>query len=251
MSSTRSSEAPSRKGSTRITRTARQLLELVRFKSHRRPRATRASPDYKSRMKPDQKAIYYITGDNETNLRESPLLEMYRKKEIEVLIMDDEIDEFVIPAVGKLQGHRAQVGQPQRRRRGPEDRERQGEGEGDRAADQARSRRSLKDRVKDVKASTRLSDSPSCIVADQTDPTVQMQALLKTLGKEEFQEVKPILEINPTHPIIVRMLKISDDGQFADVSALLLEQAMLLEGMKLENPSAFVKRLNGVLEKSI
>jgi molecular chaperone HtpG len=225
------------------------LMKLARFKSTKAEGYT-GLQDYEIRMTPEQKAIYYITGENEKNLRESPLLEMYRAKEIEVLIMDEELDEVIIPTVGKYKEFEFKS---VNRSDAAEDLKTESDKEKEKEIEPLikRIREALKDRVKDVKASTRLSDSPSCIVADQNDPTVQMQALLKNLGKGEFPEAKPILEINPTHPIIARMEKITDDAAFADVSALLLEQAMLLEGMKLENPSAFVKRLNGVLEKAI
>ena len=109
----------------------------------------------------------------------------------------------------------------------------------------------LGDRVKDVKASTRLSSSPSCIVADEKDPTVQMQGLLKAMGNADISSVKPILEINPAHDIVVRLKDVSDEAVFADISSLLYEQAMLIEGVKLENPGQFVERLNRVVAKAL
>ena len=110
----------------------------------------------------------------------------------------------------------------------------------------------LGDKVKDVVASTRLSDSPSCIVADENDPSVQMQHMLKAMGQKDLPEIKPILEVNPNHEIVKRLQEKSDDAQvLEDVSLLLLEQAMLLEGVEIKKPAEFVKRLNRVLEKAI
>ncbi len=225
------------------------LLKLARFKSTKAEGYT-SLQDYEIRMTPEQKSIYYITGENEKNLRESPLLEMYRAKDVEVLIMDEELDEVIIPTVGKYKEFEFKS---VNRSDAAEDLKSESDKEKEKAVEPLikRIKEALGDRVKDVKASTRLSDSPSCIVADQNDPTVQMQAMLKAMGKGDFPEVKPILEINPSHPIITRMRDITDGKRFADVSALLLEQAMLVEGMKLENPASFVKRLNEVLEKSL
>ena len=111
----------------------------------------------------------------------------------------------------------------------------------------------LGDRVKDVKASTRLSDSPSCIVADENDPTMQMQQMLKAMGQDTgMSDIKPILEVNPTHPIVVKLSeKKQDNATLEDVSNLLLEQALLVEGAEVKKPADFVKRLNRVLEKAL
>ena len=225
------------------------LLKLVRFKSTKVEGYT-GLQDYEIRMTPEQKSIYYITGENEKNLRESPLLEMYREKDIEVLIMDDELDEIVFPAAGKFKDFEFKS---VNRSDAAEDLKTESDREKEKNVEPLikRIKESLGDRVKDVKASTRLSDSPSCIVADQNDPTVQMQTLLKTMGKGDFGAIKPILEINPSHRIIEKMTGLEDGERFKDLCDLLLEQAMLLEGVKLDNPSAFVKRLNGVIEKSI
>jgi len=109
----------------------------------------------------------------------------------------------------------------------------------------------LGDRVKDVVASSRLSDSPSCIVADENDPTVQMQQILKAMGQQEIPEFKPILEVNPKHAIVTRLQNSGDVSLLEDVSFLLLDQAMLVEGAELKKPAEFVKRLNRILEKAM
>jgi molecular chaperone HtpG len=109
----------------------------------------------------------------------------------------------------------------------------------------------LKDDVKDVIVSSRLSDSPSCVVADEKDPTIQFQHLMKAMGQKSMQDVKPILEINPEHEIIKKLADLKDDAVIEDISRLLLEQAILIEGVELKNVGEFVKRLNRVMGKSI
>ena len=110
----------------------------------------------------------------------------------------------------------------------------------------------LGDRVKDVVASTRLTDSPSCIVADEEDPTMQMQQMLKAMGQPGMTESKPILEVNPTHPIVVKLAeKMDNKTTLEDVSNLLLEQAMLVEGAEVQKPADFVNRLNRMLEMAL
>jgi molecular chaperone HtpG len=102
-----------------------------------------------------------------------------------------------------------------------------------------------------VRASRRLADSPSCIVVDEHDPTMQMQQILKLMGNKDLPDVKPILELNPTHPIITRLAGVKDDAVIDDVSRLLLDQALLVEGAELTDSAGFVKRLNRALEKSL
>jgi len=224
------------------------LLELVRFKTTERDGYVSLG-EYKERMQEDQKAIYYIAGEKEDTLRNSPLLEAYRGKGIEVLIMDDEIDEIVVPAVGKYKDVELKSVN------------RSGAAEELKTETDKKKEKELKptikkikdalgDLVKDVKASSRLNDSPSCIVADENDPTVQMQHLLKAMGQKELPDFKPILEINPNHPI-VEGLKDKDDETVQAVSHLLFEQALLVEGVELKKPAEFVKRLNSMLAKAL
>ncbi len=225
------------------------LLELVRFKSTKVEGYTSLS-EYKDRMQTDQKAIYYITGDNENTLRNSPLLEAYKQKDIEVLIMDDEIDEIVVPSIGKYKDtelkaiNRAGAAEELKT-----EKDKQKEKEVKPLIE--RIKKVLGDKVKDVVASSRLSDSPSCIVADENDPTMQMQQLMKALGQKEMPDIKPILEVNPGHPIVLRLKDSQDEALVEDVSFLLLEQALLVEGVQLKNPAEFVKRLNRIMEKAV
>ncbi|AEF86036.1 chaperone protein HtpG [Treponema primitia ZAS-2] len=221
------------------------ILELVRYKSTTTEGWTSLA-DYASRMKADQKNIYYITGGDEKTLKASPLLEAYRAKEIEVLIMDDEIDDIVIPSVGKYKDWDIKAVN----RAGAD--EELGEKK-DKAAEKEikpvieKIKKALGDRVKDVKLSRRLHDSPSCIVADENDPTMQMAQMLKAMGQAEMPEIKPILEVNGDHPIVVALKDTEDEGRIADVSGVLLDQALLVEGVKIKDPADFVKRLNRLL----
>jgi len=231
----------------------RELLEkLVRFKSTMVEGYTTLE-DYVSRMQEDQKGIYYITGDNESALRRSPLIEMYKSKDIEVIIADDEVDEIIIPGVAKFGEHdfksvnRSNAG----------DELKQEDEKADEAKDKEadafikKVKKVLGERVKDVKVSSRLTDSPSVLVADAEDPTFQMQEMMRAMGQFDMPEVKPILEINLKHPILKKMKGMRKTKDFDNATELLYEQAMLLEGMKLENPADFVKRLNDVLTKSL
>ncbi len=223
------------------------LLELIRFKSSSAEGRTSLA-EYVDRMKSDQKAIYYITGGDERTLKASPLLEAYRAKGIEVLIMDDEIDEIVVPSIGKFKDHDLKAVN----RAGAD--EELGEKK-DKAAEKEmapileRIKKALGDRVKDVKLSRRLHDSPSCIVADENDPSIQFAQMMKAMGQTELPEVKPILEINGDHPIVASLKDSADDDTVADVAGVLLDQALLVEGIKIADPADFVKRLNRLLSK--
>jgi molecular chaperone HtpG len=224
-----------------------QLMELVRFKSTTQDGWTSLA-EYKERMLPDQKAIYYITGDNEQTLRRSPLLEAYRKNNLEVLVMAEEIDELVVPVLGTYKEielkavNRSDAGEDLRDKKDDEK-------EKEIKPLLERIKAALGDRVKDVVSSVRLDDSPSCMVVDESDPTMKMAQMMKALGQTDLPEVKPILEINPDHPIVTRMGDLDDD-RFTDVAFLLLDQAMLVEGVMLKDPAEFVQRLNRVMESS-
>ena len=225
------------------------LLELIRYKSTEEEGWTSLAA-YKERMKEDQKAIYYITGDNESTLRNSPLLEAYKKKGIEVLIMDDEIDEIVAPSIMNYKETELKAVN----KSGSADdlkTEEDEKKEKDLEPVLKRIKEVLGEKVKEVKASSRLSDSPSCIVADEDDPTMQMQQMMRAMGQTDMPDIVPILEINPDHAIVAKLKDASDDAVFEDVSFLLFEQAMLVEGQQLKEPAEFVKRLNRVMESAV
>ena len=225
------------------------LLELVRFKSTKEDGYVSLS-EYCARMKADQKNMYYITGDNEANLKNSPLLEMYTDKDIEVLIMDQDIDEFVIPSINKYKEHDLKSVNFSDATDDLQTDENKKE-ETNLKPLIKKMKKVLGEQVKDVKASSRLKDSPSCIVADSNDPTAKMQELMKAMGQAGQQDVKPILEINPSHAIIIKLKDMKKSKSFDNISQLLLDQAVLLEGAKLQNPTDFVDRLNNILTKSL
>jgi molecular chaperone HtpG len=221
------------------------ILELVRFKSSAVDGWTSLA-DYAGRMKSDQKAIYFITGGQEATLKASPLLEAYRAKGIEVLVMDEDIDEIVMPSVGKYKDWELKAVN----RAGAD--EELGE-KTDKDAEKAIGpviealKKALGDRVKDVKLSRRLHDSPSCIVADADDPSIQLAQMMRAMGQTELPEVKPILEVNGDHPLVAGLKGQTDEARIADVAGVLLDQALLVEGLKLKDPADFVKRLNRLL----
>ncbi len=225
------------------------LLEIVRFKSSAEEGYV-SLQSYVERMSEDQKAIYYITGDDEDTLRASPLLEAYREKGIEVLIMDDEIDEIVVPAIGTFKEKELKAVN----RAGAADDlkdEEDKKKESDIKPLLEKIKKALGEAVKDVVASSRLTDSPSCIVADENDPTAQMQHILKAMGQSEIPEIKPILEINPDHDIVKKLDSTQDDKVIEDASWLLYEQALLIEGVELKKPASFVQRLNRFVAQAL
>jgi len=223
------------------------LQELVRFKSTAVEGWT-SFADYVSRMKSDQKAIYYITGGDEKTLKASPLLEAYKAKGIEVLIMDDEIDDIVIPSLFKYKDYELKA---VNRAGADEELGTQKDKDTEEALKPVieKIKKALGDRVKDVKLSRRLQDSPSCIVADENDPSIQFAQMLRAMGQTELPEVKPILEVNGSHPIVTGLKDETNEDRIADVATVLLDQALLVEGIKLQDPADFVKRMNRLLSK--
>lgn len=228
-----------------------EIMEIVRFKSTD-PKGTgdnnwTSFADYVQRMKVDQKAIYYITGSEEKNLRESPLLEAYKKKGFEVLIMADDIDDIVIPAVGKYKDFELKAVN----RAGSDeelgiDKDEAKKKEKEFKPVQERIKKALADRVKDVVLSKRLSDSPSCIVVDENDPSIQMERMMRAMGQGNGNLVKPILEINGDHPIVKKIESASDET-VANISEVLLDQALLVSGADIPDPNAFVKAMNALI----
>jgi molecular chaperone HtpG len=225
------------------------LLDLIRFKSTKVEGLTSLA-EAKSRMKEGQKSIYYITGGAESLLRTSPLLEIYKKKDLEVLVLDDEIDEIVFAGIEKYGDidlkavNKASTGEDLKDEAEPGNAETLKP-----LLDKLKV--TLGDRVKDVRASVRLADSPSCIVSDEEEPSIQMQQMMRAMGQTEFPASKPTLEINPDHEIVKKLLAHPDDAVAQDAAWLLLDQALLMEGVPLQDPATFVQRLNRVLNMSI
>ena len=225
------------------------LMDLLRFRTNKSNEWISLA-EYVSNMKKDQKSIFYITGENYDTIKSSPLLEACNKKDVEVLIMDNEIDEFVFSSVSKYKEHNFKsVNHSDALEELQDDDDKKDSNDCDPLIKKMKS--VLGDKVKDIKISTRLTDSPSCLVADSSDPTAQMQKMFQQMGQMNMPPAKPILEINPKHKIVKKMLKMSKTKQFKDSVLLVYEQALLAENLKLENPNEFISRLNRVLEKSL
>jgi molecular chaperone HtpG len=225
------------------------LLDLIRFKSTKVEGLT-SFADVKSRMKEGQKSIYYITGGAESLLRTSPLLEIYKRKDIEVLILDDDIDEIVFSGIDKYGDIDLKAVNKASTSEDLKD-----EAEPDKAESLKplldKLKATLGDRVKDVRASVRLADSPSCIVSDEEEPSLKMQQMLRAMGQKDVPALLPTLEINPDHEIVKKLLARSDDPILQDAAWLLFDQALLMEGVPLQDPATFVRRLNRILNLSV
>ncbi|MGI5173324.1 molecular chaperone HtpG [Treponema sp. OMZ 840] len=231
------------------------LCEIIRFKSTAEEGTGEnkwtSFADYVQRMKEGQKAIYYITGNDEQNLRNSPLLEAYRAKGFEVLIMADEIDDIVFPALGKYKDFDLKAVN----RAGSDEELGVDKKEAEKKEKEFKPltekiKKALGERVKDVHLSKRLSDSPSCIVVDENDPSLQLERMMKAMGQSGMGEVKPILEINGEHPLVASLKDCEDEQHIGDVSAVLLDQALLVSGAELKDPADFVKKLNRLLTRA-
>ena len=225
------------------------LTDLLRYNSTK-DEGLVSLREYADRMKDDQKSIYYISGQNQISLRKSPLLEMYEKKGVEVLILDDEIDEIVISSVPKYDDKELKS---VNRSGAADDFSKDKDKDKEEALKPVlkKIKKILGERVKDVKVSNRLSDSPSCVVADENDPTAQMQELMRSMGQADIPNVKPILEINPNHKIIKKLKGKLKQKSFNDIAFLLYEQALIQEGVKLDNPAEFTERLNKVIVETL
>ena len=229
-----------------------ELCEIIRFKSTA-PEGTgdnkwTSFADYVQRMKSGQKAIYYITGNDEQNLRNSPLLEAYKAKGFEVLIMADEIDDIVFPSLGKYKDFDLKAVN----RAGSDEELGVDKKEAEKKEKEFKPltekiKKALGDRVKDVHLSKRLSDSPSCIVVDENDPSLQLERMMKAMGQAGMGDVKPILEVNGEHPLVASLKDCEDEQRIADISGVLLDQALLVSGAELKDPADFVKKLNRLL----
>lgn len=230
-----------------------EIAEIVRFKSTDESGngdgKWTSFKDYVSRMKPDQKAIYYITGNNEKNLRASPLLEAYKNKGFEVLIMADDIDDIVIPSLLKYKDFELKgVNRAGSDEELGIDKDEAKKKEEAFKPVQEKIKKALGERVKDVVLSKRLSDSPSCIVVDENDPGIQMERMMRAMG-QAAPEVKPILEVNADHAIVKTLENSTDEGYISDVSEVLLDQALLVSGAELSSPTDFIKSMNKLIVK--
>ena len=223
-----------------------ELLELVRFKSTAVEGYTSLN-DYKERMIADQKSIYYITGSDEAALKSSPLLSSFKEKGIEVLIMTDDIDDLVISSVGKYKDIQLKAVNKSGAMDDfmTEDEKKKAREEGNAVSEKLK--KALGDKVKEVIVSTRLTDVSAVVVTDEDDPSVQMQQLLKAMGQSDYQGSAPILEVNPDDAFVKRIIDSKDDAFVADAASVLLDQALLSEGVMPKNPAEFARKLHSLL----
>jgi molecular chaperone HtpG len=225
------------------------LLELIRLKSSKVDGLTSLA-EARERMKPDQKALYYITGGSESMLRNSPLLEIYKKKDIEVLILDDDLDEVVFSSIDKFGETELKAVNKSSTSEDLKDEDAPQKAEELKPLLE-RITAALGDAVKEVRPSSRLADSPSVIVSDEDEPSARMRHMMEAMGQKGMPEQKPILEINPGHEIVKKLLVDPGSDKVEDAAWLLFEQALLLEGVPLKDPVGFVQRLNRMLNRSI
>ena len=229
-----------------------EIAKLFRFKSTHEDTEdeTVSIDDYIARMREGQKAIYYVTAENYATAKNSPHLEIFRKKEIEVLLLTDPIDEWLVTHLTEYEE------KPLRSvNKGELDlddlADDTSEDETEETADDKlgdltdRIGKVLDERVKEVRITRRLTESPACLVADEHEMGRHLEQILKASG-QEIPGSKPILEINPRHPIVVKLQNEADENRFSDWANILFEQALLSEGGQLDDPAGFVHRLNSM-----
>jgi molecular chaperone HtpG len=223
-----------------------KIAKLLRFASTQAEGLT-ALADYKARMKEGQQAIYYITADNRAAAQNSPQLEVFRKKGIEVLLMTDRVDEWALSFLTEFDGTPLQSVA-----KGAVDLGSLQDEEEKKAAEAAaetfkpvleRLKESLKDKAKDVRVTSRLVDSPACLVVEDGDYSTQLARMLKQAG-QPAPEVRPILEVNAEHALVK---KLEGSAHFDDLAHILFDQALLAEGGLPDDPAAYVKRVNALL----
>jgi molecular chaperone HtpG len=206
--------------------------------------------EYIARMKPEQEKIYYVIGDTVNAAKNSPHLEIFKKKGLEVILMSDRIDEWLMSHLQEFEGKQFQdisrgsldLGKLD----DAEDKEKHEETEKKFGSLTARIKDSLKDGVKEVRVTHRLTDSPTCLVTDDGDMGEQMRKIMEAAGQTP-PETKPILEINPEHPLILKLDAETDEERFGDLVSVLFDQASLAEGRQLDDPGTFTRRLNKLL----
>jgi molecular chaperone HtpG len=229
-----------------------RIAKLLRFSSTHTDseEQTVSLEDYVSRMPEGQDKIYYITADSFSAAKNSPHLEVFRKKGIEVLLLSDRVDEWLVSHLTEFDGKplvSVAKGDLDLGKLGADE-----EGKKDEKTEEEykafldKIKEVLADDVSEVRSSQRLTDSPSCLVLGEQEMAMHMQQLLKQAG-HDIPDSKPVLEINMDHPLVKRLREESDETRFSDWSRLLFEQAMLSQGGQLDDPAAFVKRLNGIL----
>jgi molecular chaperone HtpG len=230
-----------------------RIAKLLRFASTQNDSAeqTVSFADYVSRMKEGQEKIYYVTADSYTAAKNSPHLEIFRKKGVEVLLLADRVDEWMLSFLTEFEGKElvsvAKGGLDLGKLEDEAEKKEHEETETQYKDLVEKMKGALADKAKDVRVTFRLTDSPACLVADEHELSANLVRMLKAAG-QDAPESKPILEINPNHPLVTR-LKYEDAGspRFGDWAHILFDQALLAEGGNLTDPAAFVKRLNEML----
>lgn len=228
-----------------------KIAGLLRFASTHTDSATQdqSLADYVERMKDGQQKIYYIVADGFNAVKNSPHLEIFRKKGIEVLLLSDRIDEWLMSHLTEFDGKSlTDVAKGELDLGDVEDadeKKAQEETAKDKEDLVKRVKEALSDGVQEVKITHRLTDSPACVVLPEHEMGFQMRRIMEAAG-QPMPEVKPILELNPGHALVAR-LEGADDATFSDLAHILLDQAIIAEGGHLDDPAAYVKRLNGVL----
>jgi len=227
-----------------------RLAKLLRFASTQNDSDVQnvSLADYVARMKDGQDKIYYVTADNYTSAKNSPHLEIFRKKGVEVLLLTDRVDEWMLSFLRDFEGKSlvsvAKGGLDLGALEDEAEKKQHEETQTDYKDLVEKMKTALTEKAKDVRITFRLTDSPACLVADEHDVSGNLQRLLKAAG-QKAPDSKPILEINPNHPLVQRLKY--EEAKFADWSHLLFDQAMLAEGGTLSDPSSFVKRMNEML----
>ncbi len=228
-----------------------KIAGLLRFSTTHTDNATpdQSLADYIGRLKDDNKTIWYLTADGFNAARSSPHLEVFRQKGIEVLLLTDPIDEWLIGHLGEFDGHPfrdVKRGELELDGADAEEKIADKPDEGVHQALLERLQAALGDQVQAVRATSRLSQSAACLVIGEQEMGAQMRKLMQATG-QAVPDAAPILEINPDHPLLQRLATETDDDRYADLARLILDQARLAEGGQLDDPGAFVQRMNRVL----
>lgn len=229
-----------------------QIAALLRFASTHNDNSVQnvALADYVSRMKADQDEIYFLVADSYEAAKHSPHLEVFRKKGLEVLLLSDRIDEWLMQHLPEFDGKKlrsiAKGGLDLSKLDDEETKQAQQQTEEAFASVVERFKTALGEQVKDVKVSHRLTDSPACVVTDEHDMSTQMIKLMESVG-QKVPDVKPIFELNPEHQLVKHIADEQDEGRFKQWAEVLFEQALLAERGSLKNPASFVTRLNSLL----
>jgi len=227
-----------------------KIAGLLRFASTEANSAdeTVSLADYIGRMKPEQDKIYYVTAETFNAAKNSPHLEIFRKKGIEVLLLSDRVDEWVVSHLTEFEGKQlvsvAKGGLDLGKLADEAEKQEQEKEAGEFKDLTEKIAKSLGERIKEVRVTHRLTDSPACLVADEHDVSGNLARILKAAGQAAPMS-KPILEINPKHPVVLRLK--TEEAKFDDWAAVLFEQAVLAEGGQLDDPASFVRRINDLM----